>query len=209
MTRIVLGGNYYRDSTQIDDILTTLSNVSNWTGAGLILLNYSQNDGRTSASDGAVTTITTNSGAVFVNASNVSNPVFGEDLTVTGDFQISSLSSGVLGSDGSGNISATNASEIYLVLATEVSSNTTATIGTELPVNCTSGAVTITPPASPTAGQKFAVFDSRGQAATNNITVDTSGDNLNSSASDYVISVANGYVELMYVNSTIGWRIKD
>ena len=96
-----------------------------------------------------------------------------------------------------------------LRLVSEESSNFTAVAGTEIPVNTTSGSVTVTPPSSPVAGMTFAVFDSRSQAASNNITIDTSGDGLNATATDYVISLAGGYVEFKYVNATIGWRAKD
>ena len=111
--------------------------------------------------------------------------------------------------NGSGDVRKTPTNQAFLILATETSGSGTATIGTELPVNSTGGPITITPPGSPVAGQIFAVFDSRGQAATNNITIDTSGDLLNGSAIDYVISTTRGYVEFRYINATIGWRQKD
>lgn len=112
-------------------------------------------------------------------------------------------------SNGSGDVRKTPTSYAFLILASETSGSGTATIGTELPVNSTGGAITITPPSSPSAGQIFAVFDSRGQAATNNITIDTSGDGLNGAAVDYVISTTNGYVQFRYIDATVGWRVKD
>lgn len=94
-----------------------------------------------------------------------------------------------------------------LTMAAEVSTNVTAAIGQELPVNSTSGARTITAPStSPVANDRFAVFDSRGTAATNNITI--SAFLYNGVTQTYVISANNGGVEFTYVNSTIGWRKK-
>lgn len=98
-----------------------------------------------------------------------------------------------------------------LSIVAETAVGATAVVGTELPVNSTGGAVVVNPPASPTAGQIFAVFDSRSQAAVNNITVDfiTAGVNLNGVAANYVLSTTRGYVEFKYINATTGWRQKD
>ncbi|NJO28563.1 MAG: hypothetical protein HC874_14235 [Richelia sp. SL_2_1] len=97
-----------------------------------------------------------------------------------------------------------------LTIATEVSAGTTAVIGQELPVNSTSGAISIDAPDSPVAGDRFAVFDSRGTATTNNITINftTGSQKLHGTVQNYVISVSNAGVEFTYVNSTIGWRKK-
>lgn len=97
-----------------------------------------------------------------------------------------------------------------LSIATEVSGATTAVVGTELPVNCSGGAVTITPPASPSANDRFAVFDSRASSSSNNITIDFTGSSQswNGQSADYTISTDAEYVEFRYVNSTIGWRVQ-
>jgi len=72
-------------------------------------------------------------------------------------------------------------------------------------VDCTSGVREVDTPSSPVAGDWFAVSDSRANSATNNITVDTSGDKLNGAASDDVISTNGAFRRYTYVNSTIGW----
>lgn len=74
-----------------------------------------------------------------------------------------------------------------------------------LPVDCSGGAKTVTPPASPVAGDWFAVSDSRASAGANNITVDTSGDKLHGGANDYIMNANADYVRFTYVNATIGW----
>lgn len=96
-----------------------------------------------------------------------------------------------------------------LIPATEVSTATTAVIGTELPVNTTSGAVSITPPASPSIGQRFAVFDSRSQAGSNNITILTTSQTLSGAAENHVISVTRGYAEFKWYGGSIGWRVYE
>src|SRR5210317_904114 len=52
-------------------------------------------------------------------------------------------------------------------------------------VNTTSGAVTVTLPASPSAGNIVSVSDYNGSAATNAITIERNGSNINGDASDY------------------------
>jgi hypothetical protein len=90
---------------------------------------------------------------------------------------------------------------------TEVSSTTTATLYSTLPVDVSGSAVSITVPSSPMAGQWFAVVDSRGNAGTNNITVNFTGATVNfhGSSQDYTLSTNNEYARFTYVNSTVGW----
>lgn len=94
-----------------------------------------------------------------------------------------------------------------LVLA-EVAVATQATLNKWLPVNTTSGAITVTEPSTPAggwqAGQWFGVIDSRSNAATNNITVDLTANLYGASADDTISTdeTANKYV---YVNATVGF----
>lgn len=94
---------------------------------------------------------------------------------------------------------------------TEITTADTAEVYNILPVNTTSGAVTVTPPATPSAGDWFAVSDSRGNAGTNNITVDftTAAVNFHGGSADHVISANKGFARFTYVNSTIGWIISN
>lgn len=74
-------------------------------------------------------------------------------------------------------------------------------------VNVTSSAITITPPVSPEAGNWFSVSDSRGNAGTNNITIDFTGvsANLHGSAVDYIMNVDYDFVRFTYIDATVGW----
>jgi len=95
----------------------------------------------------------------------------------------------------------------------EVSWNTTvktadftATSGSGFFVNTGSGAVTVTLPSSPSAGNVVAVSDYNSTAGTNNITIARNGSNINGSASNLVISKANSAIQLVYVDATTGWQ---
>ena len=94
-----------------------------------------------------------------------------------------------------------------LVLA-EVATATQATLNKWLPVNVSSGAVTVTEPSTPAggwqAGQWFGVIDSRSNAATNNITVDLTANFYGASADD-TISTDEAAFKYVYINSTVGF----
>lgn len=74
-------------------------------------------------------------------------------------------------------------------------------------VDCSGGARTVTPPASPAMGDRFAVSDATASANTNNITVafDAASQKLFGSEQDYILNVAGAYVEFIYVGTTTGW----
>ena len=84
-------------------------------------------------------------------------------------------------------------------------SNFAATAGYTYPVDTTSGAVTVTLPASPTAGNQIIVFDYAGTAATNGISISPNGNKINGSTAGVGISAARNSVTLCYVDSTQGW----
>jgi hypothetical protein len=73
-------------------------------------------------------------------------------------------------------------------------------------INSGGGAVIVTLPGSPSAGNVVAVSDYNGTAATNAITIARNGSNINGSASDLTIEKANSAVQLVYVDATTGWQ---
>jgi hypothetical protein len=83
--------------------------------------------------------------------------------------------------------------------------NFTAVVGNGYPVNTTSSAITVTLPASPTAGQKVSLLDYAGTAATNNITIAPNGNKIQGSTSNVSITTNRQSVNLVYVDSTQGW----
>lgn len=73
-------------------------------------------------------------------------------------------------------------------------------------VNTTSSAVTMTLPASPSAGDIVAVKDYLGTFAENNLTIGRNGEPVNGgSAIDLTISTAGASITLVYVDGTQGW----
>lgn len=100
--------------------------------------------------------------------------------------------------------------QIFMLTAgTEQSTDFTAVSDLEYPCNSTSAVITVTPPATPVADTRFAVFDSRSTASTNNIKVDFSTQKLNGLSQFYDLVDNGDYAEFRYYNSTIGWRVRD
>ncbi len=83
--------------------------------------------------------------------------------------------------------------------------NFTAVAGNAYPVNTTSGAVTVTLPASPTAGQVVQIVDYAGTWATNNCTVNPNGGKINGQTSNVILKTSLMSAALVYVDSTRGW----
>jgi hypothetical protein len=81
----------------------------------------------------------------------------------------------------------------------------TAVSGNGYFVNTTSGAITVTLPASPSAGNIVSVSDYNSTAETNAITIARNGSNINGDASDLVITKVDSAVTLVYVDGTAGW----
>jgi hypothetical protein len=76
-------------------------------------------------------------------------------------------------------------------------------------VNTTAGAITVTLPASPSAGAVVAVSDYAGTSDTNAITIGRNGSNINGAAADLTIQLENSAVTLVYVDGTQGWKATD
>jgi len=87
----------------------------------------------------------------------------------------------------------------------QTSSVSPAVAGTGYPMNTTSGALTVTLPASPTAGNMISIVDYAGTAATNNITINPNGNKIQGGTNSALISVNREAVNLVYVDSTQGW----
>jgi hypothetical protein len=85
----------------------------------------------------------------------------------------------------------------------------TAVSGVGYFVNTTAGIITVTLPASPSAGDVVAVSDYAGTADTNNITIGRNGSNINGAAADLTVAQENSAVTLVYVDSTQGWKATD
>jgi len=76
-------------------------------------------------------------------------------------------------------------------------------------VNTTSGAITVTLPASPSVGNIVAVKDYANTADTNNITIDRNGSNIDGGTNNPLIQNEGGSAILVYADATKGWLIVE
>jgi len=88
---------------------------------------------------------------------------------------------------------------------TKKTANFTATSGEGYFCDTSSGAFTLTLPASPSAGDIVGIRDYASTFATNNLTIGRNSSNLNGTAADFPISTNNKSLTLVYVDSTKGW----
>lgn len=74
-------------------------------------------------------------------------------------------------------------------------------------VNTTSGSVTVTLPASPSAGDIVGIKDYANTADTNKIVIGRNGSNIQGIAANFDIVTEGGSVLLVYVDGTQGWKV--
>ena len=72
-------------------------------------------------------------------------------------------------------------------------------------VDSSGSTITVTLPASPSAGNIVSVSDYNGSAGTNTITIARNGSNINGNAANYDITKGNSSITFVYVDATAGW----
>ena len=92
---------------------------------------------------------------------------------------------------------------------TERSTTATASAGEKLFIDCSSGVVTVTLPASPDMGSEVRVIDATGNAATNNITIGRNGSKINGADSDLTLDINRAAIGLVYYNTAQGWILME
>ena len=91
-----------------------------------------------------------------------------------------------------------------------VSAAETVQAGAQLLVNTNSGAVTVTLPASPSAGDEVSFIDQGYDFNTNALTVGRNGSNITNSAADLTVSTQGAGFTLVYSgDATTGWTYKE
>ena len=95
------------------------------------------------------------------------------------------------------------------VVTREVNSTFNATVNDRILADSSSAGFTITLPASTTLllNDTIQIIDIANNAATNNITVDRNGSEINNAADNLTIDVSGAIVTLIYSGSTYGWII--
>ena len=81
-------------------------------------------------------------------------------------------------------------------------SNFSADAGSGYFINTTSGAVTVTLPGSPSAGDTVALVDYAGTADTNAITIDSDGGKIQGESDDFILKTERVSVTLVWIDST-------
>tara|TARA_S200002703_G_scaffold85169_1_gene73555 strand:+ start:407 stop:1642 length:1236 start_codon:yes stop_codon:yes gene_type:complete len=82
--------------------------------------------------------------------------------------------------------------------------------GAQILVDTSSGAVTITLPASPAAGDEVTFLDSENTFDSNNLTVARNSSNINGAASNLVVANERAAFTLVYSgDATVGWQFKN
>jgi hypothetical protein len=113
----------------------------------------------------------------------------------------------ILVTDGSGNLSFVDNSGGTDWQAVKTT-GFTAVAGEGYFINTTSGAFTMTLPASPTIGDEVAFIDYAGTFDTNNLTIGRNSENIQGSAADLTVSVERAANTLVYTDGTQGWLLK-
>ena len=83
--------------------------------------------------------------------------------------------------------------------------NFTAVSGNAYPINTTSGAITVTLPATPSAGNYVHLTDYAGTFATNNLTVNPNGSKIDGATPNAIINTSRESIAFVYIDSTQGW----
>jgi hypothetical protein len=176
-------------STTATGTVLTLSDSVNTTTVNLIIDNQKEIRFRETTANG------TNYVALKAPASVAS------DLTFT--LPATDGSSGqALVTNGSGVLSFASAG---LSLQSVKTANFIAIKGEAYPVNTTSASITVTLPATPSAGDQVQIFDYSGTADTNNIIISPNGNKIEGSTASSALSGEREGVLLVYIDSTQGW----
>ena len=115
----------------------------------------------------------------------------------------------ILKTDGSGNLSFADASGGGTSWQAVKTAAFTAVAGEGYFCNTTSAAFTATLPAAATLGDECSFIDYAGTFDTNNLTIGRNGHNIQGDASDLTVSTERAGFTLVYVDSTVGWVLRD
>jgi hypothetical protein len=180
--------------------------VTDGAGAGAAVLNANP----TAATDGTVSSV---SGTGTVQGLTLSGTVTSTgNLTLGGSLADVDLTAQVTGTlpIANGGTNATTASAARASLSANAlpilkGTSYTAVVGEF--VTATAAGITITLPATPSAGDTVTIKDGTGAAATSSFTVARNGENIASSATDLTFDVNFGEITMSYIDGTIGWSV--
>ena len=151
----------------------------------------------------ALTAVANTSLLTCQSALIVDNSPYGFAVTNNGSVIVSSTIAPSIGS--SSTLTINNSSSGGLSLASVQTANFTAASGYIYPVNTTSGAITITLPSSPTAGNQISIADYAGTFSTNNCTINPNGNKISGLTANAILATNRESASIVYVDSTQGW----
>jgi hypothetical protein len=187
-----------------------------YTNGQLLIGNASGGLSKATLTAGSNVTITNGDGAITIAASGGGSSVSVSDEGTQITSAVTSFNftgAGVTATASTGavtvNIPGGGGSGGGLTWQSVQSTGFTAVAGNAYPCNTTSGAFTVTLPASPSAGQQVQLLDYAGTWGINNLTVARNGNNINGATNNSVLTTTRGAVTLTYVDATQGWVGSD
>ena len=180
--------------------------VTDGAGAGAAVFNANP----TEAGAGTVTSV---GGTGTVNGITLTGTVTSSgNLTLGGTLANVDLTSQVTGTlpvanGGTNGTTAATARASLSANALPILKGTSYTAAVGEFVTVTAGSITITLPASPSAGDTVTIKDGTGAAATTTFTVARNGSNIASSATDLVFDKNFAEITMSYIDGTIGWSV--
>ena len=168
--------------------------VTDGLGTGAAVINANP----TASSSGTVTSVQMAGGSTGLTYSG--GPITGSGtITVAGTLAVAN--GGTNGTTAATARASLSANALPILKGT----NYTAAVGEF--VTATAGSITITLPASPSAGNTVTIKDGTGAAATTTFTVARNGSNIASSATDLVFDKNFAEITMTYIDGTIGWSV--
>jgi len=180
--------------------------VTDGAGAGAAVLNANP----TEAGTGTVTSV---GGTGTVNGLTLTGTVTSSgDLTLGGTFsatvsEISDLTATATELNYTDGVTSAIQTQLDSKNALPILKGTSYTAAVGEFVVATASGITITLPASPSAGDTVTVKDGTGDAAANTFTVARNGENIASSATDLIFDKNFAEITMSYVDATIGWTV--
>ena len=111
----------------------------------------------------------------------------------------------LLVSNGSGSITTNNINVKDIDWQSVKTADFTAVAGEGYFVNTTSGTITLTLPASPSAGDTVAIVDYAGTFGTNKVTIGRNSSNIQGAAVNATLSISKRATTFIYSDATKGW----
>mgnify|MGYP003644763841 CR=1 FL=1 len=167
--------------------------VTDGAGAGAAVLNANP-----TVSAGTVTSVDVSGGTTGLTTSG--GPITGSGtVTLAGAL--------VVANGGTGGTTAAAARASLSANALPILKGVSYTAAVGEFVTATAGGITITLPATPSAGDTVTIKDGTGAAATTTFTVGRNGSNIASSATDLVFDKNFAEITMSYIDGTIGWSV--